>query len=97
MVARLSKDELLKALVDKTNFKKKDCEFFLSELSEVIIYALSNKKEVTLGSLGTFKYKQSKPRTCKVITTGKSIEVPAKGGANFKSSKKLKDSLVNVL
>lgn len=97
MSSKLTKAELISRLSEAAEFTKKDCDTFLSKLSEVVLAILKEKKDVTIGSIGTLKYKVSKARICKVIKTGQSIQIPAKGGVTFKTSQTTKDVLASIV
>lgn len=89
----MNKAELVSALVEKTELKKKDAESFVNAFAEVVTDELKKGEKVQLVGFGTFETSKRAARTGRNPQTGKKIKIPASKAAKFKAGKALKDAI----
>jgi integration host factor subunit beta len=90
---KLTKAEIVEALVEKTNFNKKDIHFMVDSIFEEIRQALSMDKIVELRGFGTFEIRTRKGRSkARNPKTGEAIKVYDHGVTIFRPGKELKES-----
>lgn len=89
----MNKAELVSALVEKTELKKKDAESFVNAFAEVVTDELKKGEKVQLVGFGTFETSKRAARTGRNPQTGKKIKIPASTAARFKAGKALKDAI----
>lgn len=87
----MNKPELIDAIAEKTNLKKKEAEAVVESLIESIEEALKNGDKVTLIGFGTFGTRKRAGRKGINPKTGEAIEIPAKVVPYFKPGKNLKE------
>ena len=89
----MNKTQLVDAVAQAGNLKKKDAETAINALTAVIAEQLKNGEKVQLVGFGTFETKRSEARTCRNPRTGEAVEVPAANRPVFTAGKALKDSV----
>ena len=89
----MNKSELIAALVEKTEFSKKDAEKALNAFVDVISGSLEKKEKVQLIGFGTFDVKKRPARTARNPRTGAEIKIAASKAPAFKAGKALKDKV----
>jgi nucleoid DNA-binding protein len=88
----MNKAELIEA-VAKNTCTKKEAQTAVETTLEAIKGSLKKKDPVAISGFGTFKVKETKPRTGRNPKTGETIQIPAKKKVSFKASKELKSIL----
>ena len=94
----MNKAEMIKAIADKTEVKKKDVEAVVNALPEVITAALIAGDKVALNGLGTFETVEVAEKTGIIALgdrKGETYVVPKHTAPKFKISKNLKEILKN--
>ncbi len=89
----MNKSELIAALVEKTEFSKKDAEKALNAFVDVISGSLAKNEKVQLIGFGTFDVKKRPARTARNPRTGAEIKIAASKAPAFKAGKALKDKV----
>ncbi len=89
----MNKPELVRAIVEKTEAKKKDVEEFVGAFVETVEEALAEGDKVALIGFGTFGVRDRKARKGVNPKTGKSINIPATKVPFFKAGKTLKEKV----
>ena len=89
----MNKSELIAALVEKTEFSKKDAEKALNAFVDVISGSLAKNEKVQLIGFGTFDVKKRPSRTARNPRTGAEIKIAASKAPAFKAGKALKDKV----
>ena len=87
----MNKPELVRAIVEKTEAKKKDVEEFVGAFVETVEEALAGGDKVALIGFGTFGVRDRKARKGVNPKTGKPINIPATKVPFFKAGKTLKE------
>lgn len=89
----MNKDEMVNALAQKTGFTKKDSEFVLDSVFQIITEALVSGEKVQVAGFGTFEVKERAPRMGRNPKANLPVPIPAKLAPTFKASKVLKDTI----
>lgn len=89
----MNKDEMVNALAQKTGFTKKDSEFVLDSVFQIITEALVSGEKVQVAWFGTFEVKERAPRMGRNPKANLPVPIPAKLAPAFKPSKVLKDAI----
>ncbi len=89
----MNKSELIAALVEKTEFSKKDAEKALNAFVDVISGSLAKNEKVQLIGFGTFDVKKRPARTARNPRNGAEIKIAAFKAPAFKAGKALKDKV----
>ena len=89
----MNKNELIQAVANESNLKKKDAEAAVNAITAVITNALKNGDKVQIVGFGTFEVKARSARSGRNPKTGEVIEVPACKHPAFTAGKALKDSV----
>ncbi len=89
----MNKTQLIDAVAEKANLKKKDAEIAVAAMINSIEEALVKGEKVQLIGFGTFEVKQRNARTGINPLTKKPIEIPASKYPTFSAGKTLKDSV----
>jgi integration host factor subunit beta len=90
---KLTKAEIVEAIVEKTKLGKKEILFIVDLIFEEIRDALIKDKIVELRGFGTFEIRTRKGRTrARNPKTGETIEVHDHGVTAFRPGKELKES-----
>ena len=89
----MNKPELIRAIVEKTEARKKDVEEFVGAFVETVEEALAGGDKVALIGFGTFGVRDRKARKGINPKTGKSINIPATKVPFFKAGKTLKEKV----
>ena len=93
----MNKTELVEALVEKTEFPKKQVAQILDALLGTITEQLAEDQQVVLVGFGTFSVKKRAARKGVNPQTGQVIDIKASNAPGFKSGKSLKDACNSVL
>ena len=87
----MNKNELVTAMVEKSELSKKDCEAALDAFISTIESALKAGDSVQLVGFGTFEVRDRAARTGQNPQTKETIEIPACKVPAFKAGKLLKE------
>ena len=90
---KMTKAELINALVEDTSLPKKDCEAFLNSFTAQITKSLKAGNDVSLIGFGSFTVKDRPARTGRNPRTGDAIQIAACKVAGFKAGKPLKEAI----
>lgn len=89
----MNKTELVSAVQEATQLKKKDAEAAVAAVIDTVKETLKKGEKVQLIGFGTFESKDRPARTARNPRTGEEIKVAASKAPVFKASKALKDEL----
>lgn len=89
----MNKSELVAAVQEATQLKKKDAEAAVVAFVDTIKEALKKGEKVQLIGFGTFESKKRLARVARNPRTGEEIKVKASNAPVFKASKALKDEM----
>ena len=89
----MNKTELVAAVQEATQLKKKDAEAAVVAFVDTIKEALKKGEKVQLIGFGTFESKKRPARVARNPRTGEEIKVKASNAPVFKASKALKDEM----
>ena len=87
----MNKNELVSAMVEKSELSKKDCEAALDAFISTIESALKAGDSVQLVGFGTFEVRDRAARTGQNPQTKETVEIPATRVPAFKAGKLLKE------
>ena len=87
----MNKNELVTAMVEKSELSKKDCEAALDAFISTIESALKAGDSVQLVGFGTFEVRDRAARTGQNPQTKETVEIPATRVPAFKAGKLLKE------
>ena len=87
----MNKNELVSAMVEKSELSKKDCEAALDAFISTIESALKAGDSVQLVGFGTFEVRDRAARTGRNPQTKETVEIPATRVPAFKAGKLLKE------
>jgi len=90
---KVTKQELIETVAEKTGATKKDAKALLETLFETITEALAKGKKVQITGFGTFEVRERKARTGVKPGTGEKIQIPASKYPAFKPGKALKEQI----
>ncbi len=85
----MNKQDLIKEVAKLTATKKQAAEI-VEKVFGTIKESLKKKEAVAISGFGTFRVKETKPRTGRNPKTGETIQIPAKKKVTFRASKELK-------
>lgn len=86
----MNKEELVKAVAQKTSLSQKEVKTCLDGIIAVVTDSLKKGDKVTLVGFGSFLVKQRAEREGRNPQTGKPIKIPAKKVPVFSAGKLLK-------
>ena len=89
----MNKSELVAAVQEATQLKKKDAEAAVVAFVDTIKEALKKGEKDQLIGFGTFESKKRPARVARNPRTGEEIKVKASNAPGFKASKALKDEM----
>ena len=89
----MNKSELVAAVQEATQLKKKDAEAAVVAFVDTIKEALKKGEKVQLIGFGTFESKKRPARVARNPRTGEEIKGKASKAPVFKASKALKDEM----
>jgi DNA-binding protein HU-beta len=89
------KKDLVSALAEKVDMKKKDAEVVVDALIEALTETLVRGEEVNLFGFAKFIVKETAPRKGRNPQTNEEILIPSKKKVVFKSTKSLLDAMNN--
>lgn len=87
----MNKNELVTAMVEKSELAKKDCEAALDAFTSTIESALKSGESVHLLGFGTFEVRDRAARIGRNPQTKEVVEIPATKVPAFKAGKLLKE------
>lgn len=93
IVKNINKDALVHAICERTSLAKKDVEFTLEALEDVITNELRQGSKVTLTGFGTWKVSQRAAREGINPQTKAKITIPAMKVPKFTAGKTLKEAV----
>ncbi|MGI5849490.1 MAG: HU family DNA-binding protein [Christensenellales bacterium] len=88
----MNKTELIEAVAEKANMKKKDTEACLSALIETISGTLASGDRVQWTGFGTFELRKRAARKGINPATGEQIDIAASNAPSFKPGKAFKET-----
>ncbi len=88
----MNKTELINAIADKNDLKKRDIEATINTMIEVIQSTLKGGDKVTLTGFGTFEVRDRAARVGRNPKTGEEIKIDASKAPAFKAGKAFKDT-----
>ena len=83
MSQKLSNQDIVALVSEKTGKSRKEVSLFLKEFQNVIESGLENDRIVKINGLGTFKAVWVEPRKSVNVQTGESIEIPGRFKLNY--------------
>ena len=89
----MNKSELVAAVQEATQLKKKDAEAAVVAFVDTIKEALKKGEKVQLIGFGTFESKKRPARVARNPRTGEEIKIAASKAPVFKAGKALKDTV----
>lgn len=92
---KLSLQDLIDALAQKTQITKKESDLFLRELFQLILERIYDNDQVKIKDFGTFKLTLINTRESVNVNTGEKIEIPSHYRLVFQPDKTLKE-LINL-
>lgn len=87
----MNKNELVAAMVQKSELTKKDCEAALEAFTATIESSLKAGESVQLVGFGTFEVRDRAARMGRNPQTKETVEIPAMKVPAFKAGKLLKE------
>ncbi len=88
----MNKTELINAIAEKNDLKKRDIEATINTLIEVVQSTLKAGDKVTLTGFGTFEVRDRAARVGRNPKTGEEIQIQASKAPAFKAGKAFKDN-----
>ncbi|MDD5750687.1 MAG: HU family DNA-binding protein [Candidatus Pacebacteria bacterium] len=92
-MAKVTKEDLIEAIVKATECTKKCAEIALNTMVAEVTKNLKAGKDVVLTGFGTFTVSKRAARTGRNPQTGAAIKIAAKRVPRFKAGKGLKDAV----
>jgi len=89
----MNKAQLIAKVAEKTETKKQAQEI-VELILDTIKSTLKKREPVAISGFGTFRVKETKPRTGRNPKTGETIQIPAKKKLSFRVSKELKSAII---
>ncbi|MCD6539627.1 MAG: HU family DNA-binding protein [Candidatus Omnitrophica bacterium] len=89
----MNKAQLIAKVAEKTETKKQAQEI-VELILDTIKSTLKKREPVAISGFGTFRVKETKPRTGRNPKTGETIQIPAKKKLSFRASKELKSIII---
>ena len=89
----MNKAQLIAKVAEKTETKKQAQEI-VELILDTVKSTLKKREPVAISGFGTFKVKETKPRTGRNPKTGETIQIPAKKKLSFRVSKELKSAII---
>jgi DNA-binding protein HU-beta len=90
----VTKSEIIAALVEATQLKKKEVVTVLDAQRDLIYKTLKKEGQIKLDGLGVFQLKDRKARTARNPRTGETVQVPARRVVKIRVLKALKDEVL---
>lgn len=87
----MNKDEIVNVLARKTGLTKRDSEYALDTVFQIITDALVDGRKVQVAGFGTFEVKERAPRMGRNPKANLPVPIPAKLAPTFKPSNALKE------
>jgi integration host factor subunit beta len=92
----MTKSEMIeKIAMENPNLTKKDVEFIVNGVFDIIKGTLASGDKVEIRGFGSFKVRQKNAKIGRNPKTGEKVEVPAKKVPYFKPGKEIKETLLN--
>jgi DNA-binding protein HU-beta len=89
----MNKDELIKAVADKTSATKKQVNAMLDAILGTIVDTVADGEKVVLVGFGTFESRDRKAREGRNPKTGQTLSIPATVAPVFSAGKQFKDAV----
>lgn len=89
----MKKSDMIDAISEVTEIKKKDVGEMIEAMDAIASRALAAGNTVAIGGLGKLKPVHRAAREGRNPKTGEVVQIPAKRDAKFTASKALRDSL----
>ena len=89
----MNKSELIQAIADEAELKKRDAAEFVDAFVSVVTQAMKDGKDVTLVGFGSFHTAQSAERKGRNPKTGEPLTIAARKTPKFRPGKTLKEAL----
>jgi DNA-binding protein HU-beta len=86
----MTKAELVSAIAQKAQIRKKDAEVFLNAFIEVAKETLAREEKIEIRNFGTFYMQKRERRIARNPRTGKKVIIPPKLSPAFKVGSGLK-------
>lgn len=87
----MNKAELVSRIAEELNVTKKVAEAVIKSITNAIHQALTERGDIRIDGLGTFRVAERKARTGVNPRTGAKMEIPASKVPAFRAAKALKD------
>ena len=92
----MTKSEMIEKMAsENTNLTKKQVEFIVNGVFNMIKGALSEGDKVEIRGFGSFKVRQKNSKVGRNPKSGEKVEVPEKKVPYFKPGKEIKETLLN--
>jgi integration host factor subunit beta len=92
----MTKSEMIEKIsMENPSLTKKDVEFIVNGVFDIIKETLSTGDKVEIRGFGSFKVRQKNAKIGRNPKTGEKVEVPAKKVPYFKPGKEIKETLLN--
>ena len=95
MRINLTKKEIINSIYMQIGFSKKISEVLLTDVFEIILKNIINKKKVKIAKFGTFTIRKKKQRIGRNPKTKETKVISERNVILFKASKELKDYINN--
>jgi DNA-binding protein HU-beta len=89
----MTKAELIDALTEKTELKKRDVSDVVDNLLEIVKSALQRGEKVQLIPFGSFEVRERKKREGRNPKTGERLTIPARRVPAFHAGKDLREAV----
>ncbi len=94
---QVAKNEIVKAISDRTGFTQRQIKEILRLTFEAIITNLAVDGRVELRRFGVFELRQRKARICKNPTTGEILQIPERSVVVFKASSEMEHRVIGQI
>lgn len=89
----MNKAELIRQVMEKTGFTKKETEAVINAAIDQMTQALAQGERVQLVGFGSFEVKERSARQGRNLQTGEVIPIPPTRGVQFTAGKVLKSAV----
>lgn len=89
----MTKTELISAVAAKTGMTKKDAEFTVKTVTDVITESLTGGEKVSISGFGTFEVRERKEKQVINPRTKETMVAPASKAPAFKAGQALKNAV----
>lgn len=91
----MKKNEFVTVIAEKTGATKKESEYWLDSIFDIVKDLVAKGEKVSVSRFGTFEAKERKARECINPKTKEKILVAAKKTPSFKAGKDFKNTVAN--